>query len=413
MATNRFLGRARAVAQINTITPANVNIGNVFNVTLNGNVVSFTATAGTVANVTAGLVALLSATTLPQEFQEITWTDSTTHITATCKTAGKPFTNTSSATGGTATNVTATTTANSGPSDIAIAANWSDGVPNAADDVYVDGGSVSLLYNLDTLAAVTLTSLTIGQNFTGRIGLPEYNADSTSYREYRPQYLQVGATTVTIGAGAGSGSGRIKIDLGSVQSAVTVLNSGSGLESSLAAVILLGTHASNVLNVLGGSVGVALFGGEVSTILTTRLAKAPAGVKSSVLTLGVGCTLTTITNEGGALNLRSACTTLTQKAGTTFITGSGAITTANINAGTLTHQGTGTITTLNVFSGATADFSRDDRAITITNVIQTYRGASLLDDAYRIVYTGGVKANGCGLNEITWRLGIGRTFVPS
>ena len=57
--------------------------------------VSAPAAAATVADVCVGLTALLVASTIP-EFLEITWANSaSTTITATAKTAGKPFTQTS------------------------------------------------------------------------------------------------------------------------------------------------------------------------------------------------------------------------------------------------------------------------------------------------------------------------------
>jgi len=51
MATANALFRAKARAEVKTITPANVNIGNTFSYTINGKTVTVTATAATVANV--------------------------------------------------------------------------------------------------------------------------------------------------------------------------------------------------------------------------------------------------------------------------------------------------------------------------------------------------------------------------
>ena len=98
MANQVFRGDAPAVAQVDTLTPANVEIGDVFTATINGKSITFTATVATVANVTAGIVAAWNVSTI-QEFTEITATDSTTHITLMGDTAGVPFTVTSSSTG--------------------------------------------------------------------------------------------------------------------------------------------------------------------------------------------------------------------------------------------------------------------------------------------------------------------------
>src|SRR5690242_20859660 len=110
MATILWRGDAAAVAQVNTITPANVNIGNVFSVTINGKPIAYTAQAATVADVCNGLLALLTASSL-SEFGEVNWTADATKITVTARAPGVPFTQTSSASGGTATLVTATTVA--------------------------------------------------------------------------------------------------------------------------------------------------------------------------------------------------------------------------------------------------------------------------------------------------------------
>ena len=123
-------------------------------VLVNGKAVVFTATAATVANVTAGLVALLNATTAPPEHQEITWANITTALTGTADTPGKPFTQTSSSVGGTLT--TAVTTANKSSNDVNDAQNWSLGtVPANGEDVYIQDTDKSLLYNLSALSAVT------------------------------------------------------------------------------------------------------------------------------------------------------------------------------------------------------------------------------------------------------------------
>lgn len=65
--SNQTLGTATptaagaGVAQVSTLTPTNVEIGDVFTATIDGTAVSYTATANTVANVTAGLTAAINA----------------------------------------------------------------------------------------------------------------------------------------------------------------------------------------------------------------------------------------------------------------------------------------------------------------------------------------------------------------
>lgn len=405
MATVTWRGDAKQVAQVNTVTPANVNIGNTFTVTINGKAITFTATAGTVANVTAGLYALLAART-EGEFTELTFLDSTTCVTITANTAGKPFTQTSSASGGTATNTTATATASSGPNDVSIGANWSGGaVPSSSDDVIVDGDN-DLLYNLDQ-NTLTLTSLTIPSTFTGKIGLPAEDEDG-GYINYRTTYWTISSTTITIGRGSGGGSSRIKLNVGTAQTALTVHKTARPETTGLGSVIFKGTHASNVVNVIAGYVSIAPFGGETAVVATLRTA-------ALWVEVGSGVTLTTVTHTGsskGTLLLGSAVTTLSQypNAGNLTIVGSGAITTLNAYSATTYYEGSGTITTLNVGDGATFTCDENPIARTITNT-NLYPGATFTDNAKTCTFSNPIAVPGGTIADVTTAFGIGRTYA--
>lgn len=77
-------------AQVNTITPANVVVGNVFSVTINGTTVSYTATDVTVANVTAGLTTAINGNSTVNTI--VTAVDTGSVVTVTADTAGTGFT---------------------------------------------------------------------------------------------------------------------------------------------------------------------------------------------------------------------------------------------------------------------------------------------------------------------------------
>ena len=77
------------------MTPANVEIGDVFTATINGTVVTFTGTAATVPNVTAGLTAAINASS---EAANVTAVDNTNEVQITSDAAGTPFTIASAAT---------------------------------------------------------------------------------------------------------------------------------------------------------------------------------------------------------------------------------------------------------------------------------------------------------------------------
>lgn len=409
MANKRWKGGAQATAQVNTITPALVDIGDTFTVTINSKTVTFTATAATVANVTAGLVALLNAST-EGEFAEITWADITTAITGTADTKGKPFTQTSSSVGGTLT--TSTTTANVSPNDVNNATNWSpSGVPVATDTIYIDNTSVSLLWNLEALTGLTMTAINIELSFTGQIGLSETNTDGTAYKEYRPQYLAVGATTLNIGNGVGPGSGMIKINGEAIATTLNQVDSGTSQESDREAVLWKGSNAANVVNITGGSLGIAIFGDETATVATIRMASGLLGAPPPTVRCGAGVTLTTIDKESGTLTINSGLTTLTNRSGDAEIS-AGNITTLTVAAGTVSYRGVGTITTANISGGATLDFSGDVRARTLTNT-NMYSGARLHDPASTVTFTNAIQPQRCDISDLILYLGKNRAFLPS
>jgi len=83
------------VAQVSTVTPANIEVGDVFTATINGLAVNFTATAGTVVNVTDGLTTAINASA---QASNVTAVDNTTEVQITSDSAGTSFTITSGTT---------------------------------------------------------------------------------------------------------------------------------------------------------------------------------------------------------------------------------------------------------------------------------------------------------------------------
>lgn len=81
--------RTTTVAQVDTVTPANVEVGDTFTVIVNGSSISYTATAGTVANVTAGLTAAVNDSA---QASNVTATNQTVRLDITSDISGNPFT---------------------------------------------------------------------------------------------------------------------------------------------------------------------------------------------------------------------------------------------------------------------------------------------------------------------------------
>jgi hypothetical protein len=281
------------------------------------------------------------------------------------------------------------------PNDAGNPLNWvnsagASGLPITGDSIVFANSAVSLLYNLPfaspALTGVTVTSITVWQNYTGSIGLIDNNP--AGYVEYRPTYFSIGATVVTVGLGQyGTGSGLIRLNFGSVQVAANILNAGSPVSGSDYAVRLLGTNASNTLTVSGGSVGIAML--QVSILSSPGVEIVEAATFATVvvqsagtLDLGPGCTLTTVTEYGTTLNIRAGCTTLTLNGGNGLISaGSATFTSVVMNQGaSVTWVGSGTITGLNMSGGSTLNQSTDPTGRTITN--STITGDCTVNDPY-------------------------------
>lgn len=175
-----------------------------------------------------------------------------------------------------------TTTANQGPNDWNVAANWDTGtVPVSSDTVFIiDGGNI--LYGLDQ-SAVTLTRLQT-QNRETEIGLPRRNAD---YFEYRETFLKIGATTIDIGDGDGNGSDRIQIHAVNPDATITVYETGSGDEEP--AVQLKGVNSTNTasLEILEGEVGIAIYPDQEAHFASVIQRSGELTIGSNVKLLGL------------------------------------------------------------------------------------------------------------------------------
>jgi hypothetical protein len=394
MAIRRWRGDAPKTAQVNTLTVGGTAADTqVYSVTINGKTVSTTAgAADTNSTIASALAAALAASAIP-EFAEVAWSVSASVITGMAKTAGKPFTNSSGATG-TGTLTTATVTSNSGPNVVSLAANWDgNAVPADGDAVVFDTSASDALYDLDQ-NAVTPASILVDAGYKGRIGLAETNVDAATatYAEYREKYLRFGnsgdgqAITVTIRGGAG----RIKIDTGTAPAIWNVNDTAAPLESNVPAVLLKGTNAANALNVARGDVGVALFAGETASLALVNVGYRTnrAGDSRVRLGSGVGLANATIVETGGTLEINSSTSgtaTITQYDGTLSIL-DGAQTGLSVRGGVCIYNSTGTLNGGTIVSGdGRLDFSQDLRAKSVANPIDVYGPAARLSDPNQVV----------------------------
>jgi hypothetical protein len=312
-----------------------------------------------------------------------------------------------SLTGGTGHSITLTTaTSAQGPNHADVAANYSGGaLPVNSDVLIFEKNAVDCLYGLDQLSAVTLTELIIRQSYTGRIGLSEYNGQ---YYEYRPAYFQIGATTITIGGGSGSGSPRVKINTGSVQTTMQITGAGRAEAEGEHAIEWIGTHASNIVRINKGDLGIGTIARAAATVATLSMAYIDSPDSDVSVEVGETVTLTTINKTGGSLLSYSGLTTITNLAGSSEL--SGAITTLNALGGSVFYVGVGTISALNIAKDTTVSFDKDTRARTVTNAtIQA--GATVLDNQATVTFSNAPALDQCGFEDVVLELGTGLTFT--
>ena len=390
-ANQRWVSGALSTPQVGTITVTGYDVTTTYKATIGSKVISQIGTGGTTTATATALYNLLVASTEP-EFKEVTWTNPSAGVityTVPASKAGKPVTITGSVTGGAGTIANATTTANSGPSVFDIATNWTTLVPVATDTAYFDNSTVDLLYDLSQ-AGFTVAAGIIAQSFEAALGLGKFNTDGTPYTEYRPDYLALDCSLWTIGLGPGRGSGRLKINSGTVQTAVNVFNTGTPEEPDLESLLWKGTHASNAMNVFGNaSVGIAVFGSEVATLLTLNVDQ------NARVRCGAGATLGTIVVNNGTLEVNGAIgTKLTMLKGLVNINGTGAVAGLEVRGGRCNYNSTGTLGGTPIVSGnGVLDFEQDPRAKAVTNPIQIYGTAARVNDWNKTVAALAYKLN--------------------
>jgi hypothetical protein len=445
MATLRWKPASLNKKQTYTITVANtwaaadtvtVTIDNVAFIITIGTLVTTAQVATTIQQALSGTtltdttasctiaVADGGAALIPQ-FSEFTATVSSSVVTLTGNgtgaLAGKPFTvavTESTAGTGTATGAAGTTaTSQYHASEVD---NWGNAAPADNDTLVWDEGSIDTRYDLNTYASGATTCqpavITKTKKYTGNVGLAETNIDNSAkpYPEYRtPKYFTTDDNSVNMAVsletGEGPGSGRFKLDAGAGQMTCTVFGRGSRAETGVPCILLKGSHVSNVVRNIAGDVGIGQFSGETATVATLVTGDGP---QSSAYTFcGSGCTLTTVTLNGGTKETNSAITTANQNAGT-WLHSAGTITALNVNGGTFYPTGAATITTLTFNGPGTFDCSKGGASFAITNTVQLCKGAKYLDRQGRsgnIVF----KLNDCSLADVTIELPPDKTFTLS
>lgn len=302
-----------------------------------------------------------------------------------------------------------------GPNNFNDANNWynpasptSAAMPGSGDTIIFRDNAIDCLYGLDALTGVTVASLVIDASFLGRLGLARHNGE---YYEYRQRRLALGATAVKIGSGSGGGSSRVKLDLEAVASTVTVLATGVS-EDDTEPLTITGTHASNIIRIQTGRVGIGTEEAADAPVVATLVMTYDTDIANDAIVRVKGATLTTIQKNGGQLLLESGCTTLTQRAGTLRVDATGTITTLNVDGGTAELISSGTVTNALVYTGAELSLTGNLPGCTITN-LTLFGGATFRDPFEKATLSNGIILTKCGVEDVTMELGKDITLVRS
>ena len=410
--TRTFSGAATPIAQVNTYTFSGTwVIGDLITFTYGSASWTYTIASATIATFLAAMNTAynaLSSLAFPQFAAEnISANPTGSTITLTALAAGRPFTctiSTNSAAGlinGTTSTTGTATTTSSGPNDYGVSTNWTPvGVPTTGDTVDLTNTSLDILYSLDQ-HTVTLANLIIDSTFTGKLGLADNNP--SGYTEYRPAYLQTGATLCTIGAGSGANSERIKVDFYTIQTTCTIISTNTSVfdPDVTAPVLLKGSNSSNSLSITQGVVNSAM-------TLTTLNVSYHSVVSSDVILQQTG-TVGTLFQTGGTINVSGNTTTCTMLAGASTLSGTATCTTLKVLTAlntplTFYWASSGTITTGTFSAGATLNANQNLVSRTMTNC-NLEAGAAITDPAITITFTNPFYLRACGVQDVTLNLG--------
>ena len=404
MAKIRWTGLSMAVAQVNTETPATVEIGDIFAVRLsdksgNSYEISFTATAATVQNVVEGLKALAvaAATAAVAPWNAVTCTEDDTAMTITADTAGEPFWVSTTATDGggadTQTLTDASVTAVKGPNIYNDPQNWSGyAVPIAADDVVVPRNATSAIYGYDA-SSVNLDSFEVEEGCVIAIGA-------------QGRYLDIelgSAKTMTLG---GTGLTYVNATCSDNNGVITVAKCGSSGGAGAYSTYIKGAGFTTLdVNIASSErLGLAMFGGETATYTTINILNGVVGV-------GDGVTATTLNVSAGTVDSQPAITNVNMRGGILHLHGA-AGTGLIIYAGTVYDYINGTHASVDIRADGVMDCTKDLSGRTYL-LCEVRRGSNLNDPFGTITFGAGIDFIDCDLGDATVKHGQHRTWTPT
>jgi hypothetical protein len=420
MATVLFAGDAFGVADVQTGVLTGYDAATTYTITINGKAVSTLGTGGTVTTTATAFAVLLNASAIP-EFDEITWTTNAGSIIATANDTthtGKTHTIVLSVSGGTGTRTDfSSTTAPTGPEgwtaeNVIDSSTRARALPANADTVVFSQFDGDLKWNLDASTAATTLTINVLASFTGDTGLPFTNEDgSIDYNEYRTRYFTTDGGTLNVGAGEGDGTGMFMWNSKTSAATLNIIKTDASSSDFQHAVVWKGVNAANVATIASGSLDIAPWPGETTTVATLTV----GGDAEARTSRGVTVT-NVIAQDSSTSNIDSAAAiTLIKIRGSATVNlfTASAVTTATLDgeSPTLVFQVSAAITvsTCNLYSGSTLDLDDCQFDVTITDLVP-FGPCTINDRNGRLKITNAVSR---GLELITWNTTPGRAVTFS
>lgn len=276
----RWTGNAQDVRQVTTIAVSGT-WATADTATITCNKKSVTVTLGTpvaTTDVAAALAAAINATSATDdlvsnetrnvggqeiaEFTEISASASGSTLTLTSATPGVPFTVTRSeaTVGSGALGAVTQVTAATGRNWLSNADNYEGGsLPVDNDTLYIDTGSVSILYGLDYFRANSVDlNVVISNDWLGQLGLPLQNV--AGYVEYRGRWFQFQGLSKSLafieGTSGSAGQGRCWVDLQDQSPTSVAIARGRGENGARPSIFLAGSNVIATLSIQAGNVSI-------------------------------------------------------------------------------------------------------------------------------------------------------------
>lgn len=159
--------------------------------------------------------------------------------------------------------------------------------------------------------AVNITSVGTGNHEVG-VRLPEFFIDGTFngalglnrtndalYDEYRPQSLELWADVIRVGGGDGSGSQLMRLDTGTIPTALEILQTGGSSLPGVPPLLWQTEHADSLVELVNGDAGIGFYAEEAAQLGKVTM-------RGGSLALGRDVTLAGINRSGGQLSSKGA-----------------------------------------------------------------------------------------------------------